>query len=474
VTAAPSAGPRFAVTGGSYAGGVALQIAVQALSLPVLTRLLEPGEYGLVATGLVVGNLLAVVVDLGLSRTATRAYFRAAEGPEEAGALVAAGLVVVTGLSVAAALTASLWSGWLGGDGVRVLQAAVLLGAAMAGRNLALGWLRAADRARAYLTVMVLSTSAAQLLGLLTAARWGTALSYVLGLGVGAVAATVLGVALVRPRLAGRRGQSWGWAGRFGLLLVPGELAAVVVWFSDRIVLERLLGLEAVGRYQVAYTLGSVLLMLAMGISQAWAPVVYAAAQADRPAVAEQTRRLLLAVGGYSVAALALAAPPVLVALIPSEYRPESLFAVTAVVALCVLPLVAQQGAAHLLTGAERVGVLAVAAVGTAVLNVVATLALVPVLGLLGAAVATLVTYVVWAAVLSRAASRLAEGCFRFRPAPWVVAAAGIAIGVALPASGPWLLLRAGGVVLCGVVVLSRLRPMLAERSVEVPAGAAS
>jgi O-antigen/teichoic acid export membrane protein len=473
VTSIPSPAPRLAVAGGSYAGGVALQIVVQALSLPVLTRLLEPAEYGLVATALVVGNLLAVVVDLGLARTVTRAYFLGTDGPTDARELVGAGLVVIAVLSMVAALTASLWGGWLGGDGVRVLQAAVLLGAAMAGRNLVLGLLRAADRPRAYLVVMVMSTSAAQLLGLLTAARWGSAFSYVVGLGVGALAAVLLGVALVHPQLGGRR-SLWAWAGRFGLLLVPGELAAVAIWFSDRIVLERLLGLEAVGRYQVAYTLGSVLLMLAMGVSQAWAPAVYAATQAERPVVAEETRRLLLSVGGYAVAAMALAAPPVLVTLIPPGYRPESLFAVTGVVALCVLPLIAQQGAAHLLTGAERGGVTAVAAVGAAILNVAATLALVPFLGLLGAAVATLLTYVVWAAVLTRAASRLAGGCCRFRAAPWAAAVGGLALGLAMPANGLWLMPRVVGVVLCGTLALSLIRPMLGGRSEAVLSGATS
>jgi O-antigen/teichoic acid export membrane protein len=470
MTAVRPAAPGLAATGGAYAGGVALQILVQALSLPVLTRLLDPAQYGLVATVLVVANLLAVVVDLGLARTVTRVHFRGPEGPAEARALVAGGLVVIVALSALVSVSAGLWGAWLGDEGARVVHAAVLLGAAMAARGLVLGLLRAAQRARAYLLVMVLGTAAAQLVALLTAAIWGTALSYVLGLAGGTLAAGLLGVGLVRPRW-GREGVLSSWAVRFGLLLVPGELAAVAIWFSDRIVLELLLGLEAVGRYQVAYTLGSVLLMLAMGVSQAWAPVVYGTAPADRPVVAEQTRRLLLSLGGYGAAAVALAAPPVLVGLIPSEYRPQDLFAVTAVVALCVLPLIAQQGASHLLTAAERAGVLAVTAVAAAVLNVVATLLLVPVLGLLGAAVATLLTYVVWASVLTAAARRLAEAQIRFRPVPWVVALAGAAAGWLLPVTGVWLVLRAAGVVVCALVVLRQVRPML---SGPVPAGAVS
>jgi O-antigen/teichoic acid export membrane protein len=454
---------RFGVTGGSYAGGVVLQIVVQALSLPVLTRLLEPAEYGLVATALVVGNLLAVVVDLGLSRTVTRAWFRGGDGPAEAKSLVVLGLLAVTAVSLLAAGTAPVWGAWVRDDAL--VQVAVLLAAAMAARNVLLGLLRAQARARAYLAVMVLSTSGAQLFGLAAAAVGRTSFSYVFGLAAGSAVAALLGVLLVRPQVRPLRWRGlWAWATRFGLILVPGELAAVAIWFSDRLVVERLLGLEAVGRYQVAYTLGSVLLMLAMGVSQAWGPVVYAAEPAERGRVAEETRAVLLAAGGLCAAALALAAPPVLVAVVPAEYRPEGLSGVTAVVALCVLPLLAQQGAAHLLTAAERTGVLAAGAVGAAGLNLLATLLLVPVLGLLGAALATLVAYLAWAVFLTARAQREAGGSFRFRPSPWAVGAVGALLGVLLPLGGAGLALRAAGVLVCGLLVLARLRPLLAAR----------
>lgn len=455
---------RLGVTGGSYAGGVVLQILVQALSLPVLTRLLEPAEYGLVATALVVGNLLAVVVDLGLSRTITRAWFRGTDGPAEAKALVVLGLLAITATSALAAATASLWGAWAGDDAL--IRVAVLLAASMAARNVLLGLLRAQARARPYLAVMIMSTSGAQLLGLAAAAAGRSSFSYVCGLAVGSVAAGLLGLLIVRPQVGPLRQRGlWSWGTRFGLLLVPGELAAVAIWFSDRLVVERLLGFEAVGRYQVAYTLGSVLLMLAMGVSQAWGPVVYAAEPAERGRVAEQTQAVLLSAGGLCAAALALAAPPVLVAVIPADYRPEGLSAVTAVVALCVLPLLAQQGAAHLLTAAERTGVLAAGAVGAALLNLLATLLLVPLLGLLGAGLATLLAYLGWAAFLTSWAQRDASGAFRFRPSPWAVGSAGALLGAVLPIAGPGLAVRLVGVLGCGVLLHSRLRPLLSARA---------
>lgn len=456
---------RFAVTGGSYAGGVVLQIVVQALSLPVLTRLLEPSEYGAVATALVIGNLLAVVVDLGLSRAVTRAWFRGPDGPNEAKALVVLGLLLVAAASLTAAATAAVWGGWAGD--LVLLRLAVLLAAAMAARNLLLGLLRAQGRARPYVLVMVLSTSGAQVLGLVAAVAGRSAFSYVCGLAAGSALAALLGLALVRPQLRPlRRRALWAWGARFGLLLVPGELAAVAIWFSDRLVVERLLGLEAVGRYQVAYTVGSVLLMLAMGVSQAWGPVIYAAEGGERSRVAQETGAPLLAVGGLAAAALALAAPPLLVVAVPASYRPEGLSAVTAVVALCVLPLLAQQGSAHLLTAAERTARLAAGAVGAAVANLLLTLLLVPSLGLLGAAVATLLAYLLWAAVLTPWGS----GSFLLQGTPWAIGTAGAVLGAVLPVGGPGLAVRLVAVLACGLLVVLRLRPLLAARG--APAGA--
>src|SRR4051794_26136850 len=93
---------RLTRTGSAYAGAVGLQVLVQAAALPVLTRLLDPDEYGLVAAVLVVANLLAVVLDLGLARAVTRAWYRAPAGQAEAAALVLGGLVAVVALSLLA------------------------------------------------------------------------------------------------------------------------------------------------------------------------------------------------------------------------------------------------------------------------------------------------------------------------------------------------------------------------------------
>lgn len=464
---------RLAASGSSYAAAVGLQVLVQAASLPLLTRLLSPAEYGLTATALVIGNLLAVLVDLGLARAVTRAHYRGETGPSDATGLVLGALAVVVALTGVMLLLLPLWGGWLGRDARTALQAAVLLGGAMASRNVLLGLLRAAERTRAYVAVMLLGTAGAQVLGLAAAAVRPTPAAYLLGLASGSLAGAGLGLLVSRPRLGAVRDSGLRrWALRFALPLVPAELAGVAIWFSDRLVIERFLGLDDVGRYQIAYTLGSVLLMLAMGVSQAWAPVVYGATADHRGAIADESRALLLRLASYGVAVVALAAPVLLVLAIPAEYEPDGLFWVTSLVALSVLPLITQQAATHLLSDADRTGWLGAVGMGAAALNVVVNLLLVPLWGLTGSALATLLTYVAYAGAVAAAARRSTGLRFGRQPLPWVVAGVAVVVGSALPASGLWSVARTAGALLAVGWVLREVLRLVAAR--RLPSAAAS
>lgn len=446
MTAEPPPTARLVRSGSSYAGAVGLQLIVQAISLPIITRLLEPAEFGVMATTLVIANLLAVVVDLGLARAVTRAYYRA--GGDEAAALLLGALVIVVVTSGIALAVEPLWGGWLGSGAQNAVRAAVGLGAAMAARNVVLGLLRTRQESRSYVVVMLLGTAGAQLLGLAVAVVRPAPAGYLMGLACGSVAGALVGVALLRPSPAARSRRSmWAWAMTFALPLVPGELAAVAIWFSDRIVIERLLGLDAVGRYQIAYTLGSIVLMMAMAVSAAWAPVVYSAATGETARIADDTQRLLLRLAAHAVVAVAVGGPVVLVLLIPGDYRPGGLFWVTAIVALSALPLVMQQAANHLLANEGRSTVLGAVGVAAAVLNVVANLVLVPVWGLTGSAIATLGTYVVYAAVLRVAARRATGARLQFEGIAWAAAGLGACVGSAIPAGGWWSALRIAGVL---------------------------
>jgi O-antigen/teichoic acid export membrane protein len=450
--------------GSAYAAGVVVQIAVAGLALPVVTRLVRPEAFGLIATALIVTNLLAVTVDLGLSRAVMRRYFRGAAGPCEARRLLTLTVLVTVAVTVVIDVAGPAWSRIFAdvpyGTELRV---AVWGAAAVAVRNGAQSILRAEDRTGWYLAMMMLSTAGAQVLGVvLLWSSGGVPAAYLGGLAAGAAVAALVGLVVSRATPALARHDVAGWGLRFAGPVLVAEASAVAIWFGDRVIIERLLGLEAVGRYQIAYTLGAVTLMITMAISQAWAPLIHAAAPGDRGRFTAQSRRGLLQVVGYAAVALGLASPLGLVILAPSSYEPTNLVPVVAVVAAAALPLVAQQAATHLIADAERTSLLASRGLLAVVLNLSLNVVLVPVVGLLGAAVATLLTYVGYAVLVTRAASAIAGAESPLMRSTWISVGVGVVAGALLPTGGLWLGLRLFAAVAVGVLLLRAGRRLMA------------
>ena len=59
---------------------------------------------------------------------------------------------------------------------------------------------------------------------------------------------------------------------RFGLPLVPHELGAFVIAYSDRLFIMNMIGAEATGLYSVGYQIGMVIGLLQNSFNQAWVP----------------------------------------------------------------------------------------------------------------------------------------------------------------------------------------------------------
>lgn len=433
---------------GAYSFGVVVQVAVQVAALPIVARLLAPSEYGVVATALVIMNLLSVVVDLGLSSAVARSAFPPVGTPASSRSLFT--LAIITSLAVAAAvrLLGSLWTPLVGSVPTVALDIAIWASVAVAVRNAAVGYLRSVSRPRPVLALSVLSTAGAQvfaLLGLAVAPQAG-AVAYLTGFLVGLVVAAALGAIWVRP--GSPLSPSAGllrWTVRFAPPTVPHQAALVFLWFGDRLLIERLLSLAAVGRYQIAYSIGSLGLMVGMAVNHAWAPAIHEAAEQDRWALVQSTREVLQTLGACAAAATALGGPALLVVLAPTSYAPAELAPVVGLVALAVVPLMSHLAAANVITDTGHTRYLAAAALAAAAVNVTLNLVLVPLAGLTGAAAATFVTYLALSVMTTRAAGRLV----RLPPsrrarfvAAWVLASMAVGAGAFLPLRGAWLAAR--------------------------------
>jgi O-antigen/teichoic acid export membrane protein len=181
---------------------------------------------------------------------------------------------------------------------------------------------------------------------------------------------------------------------RFGVPIVPSNVAWWVFGLSDRIVLGRLGTLQDVGLYSVANSATSGMSLLAGSLMQGWSPhAVSLYEEQEQEAARLYGRMLTYIIVGFGVLAVTVTAfgQELLSILATSKFQDA---------ATAIGPLALSQVAAASLqiTGAgmslkKKTSYLAVFAWGAAVLNVVLNLALVPRFGMLASAWATFAAF---------------------------------------------------------------------------------
>jgi O-antigen/teichoic acid export membrane protein len=177
---------------------------------------------------------------------------------------------------------------------------------------------------------------------------------------------------------------------RFSLPLVPASVGAIVLLYIDRVAINAMMTIADVGIFGAGDRIASIVTLLMFGFQMAMLPLVYQ--HYHEPA----TPRNLANIFRYFVAGallmilgLSLFAPELLAILTTPQYYAAAL----------VVPLLVSEAVisgmyvfAPGLNIAKRTGVIAVINICGAVLNVFLNLLLIPIFGITGAALATLVS----------------------------------------------------------------------------------
>jgi O-antigen/teichoic acid export membrane protein len=221
-------------------------------------------------------------------------------------------------------------------------------------------------------------------------------------------------------------------------------VAIYIMAAGDRVVIERQDGLAAVGRFQVAYAMGSLILHLLAAVNNAWSPIVFAAPESERWEVLADTAAALYRVASLIIGAIAMAAPVALLIVAPKAYDPVDLSPVTVLVAAAGFPYVGYLASVQVVFWVRHTGALALATPVAAVVNIVLVVLLLPVWGLTGAALATLAAYACHAAIIRALARRRASVPWRHRREleGLLTVSLAVVLALALPVSGAWLVLR--------------------------------
>jgi O-antigen/teichoic acid export membrane protein len=428
---------RLATTGASYTAASVLSKLIAVALLPLYTRYLTPADYGAAEVMFAAVVSASIVVRLGVIEALMRFYYKDDEDPAR---IVSTSFAALFWFSTAAALLVLPFAG--------PISEALLKESAPGLARISIGGLwvltmfeylltlfRLEERARAYFVTTMLSVLAAI----------GLTVVLVVGQGEGArgllLGSYASGAAFVVGLIWVQRRRLSLWVDRallrrlmrFGAPTMPAELSLYLLNFVDRLILVRSAGLAEAGLYSLAVKFAQGVNVIVRGFQLAWPPLAYSIRDDDEARRAYATVVTLFTAGcAFVVAGMWLLSRWLVRALAAPEffgsYKAIGLIATGVTLYALYMVLVVILGR----TGRTELNFPAtIAALAT---NVALNLALVPPLGIVGAGLALVASYVVVLALMYAFTQRLFPV-----PYEWGRLARVVVIAAALVGLGEWL-----------------------------------
>ena len=433
---------RLATTGAAYTAASIISKLIAVALLPLYTRYLTLTDYGAAEVMFAAVVTASIVVRLGTIEALMRFYYKDGEDPAR---VVSTSFAALFWLSTAAALIALPFA--------RPISEALLDHPAPDLARIAIGGLwvltlheylltlfRLEERARAFFGVTIANVLVAIALTVILVVGQGEGARGLLLGSYASGAVFVLGLIVVHRR----RLSLWVDRAllrrlmRFGLPTMPAELTLYLLNFVDRIIIVRTVGLAEAGLYSLAVKFAQAINVLVRGFQLAWPPLAYSIRDDD------EARRTYAAIVTWFIAGCAflvtgmwlfsrwivraLAAPEFF-----GSYEAIGLIATGVTLYALYMVLVVILGR----TGRTELNLPATSA--ALVANIALNLLLVPPLGIVGAGIALVASYLIVVALMYGFTQRLFPV-----PYEWARLSRVVLISAALVGLGEWLLPTAG------------------------------
>ncbi len=322
-------------TSGIYALGAFASPLVSLLLTPFLARQLSRSEFGALAVLYTIIDLVTIITQLGISPAFFRAYNGDYETPRDRLGVLSTAIILLTLASIPVAIVIIVAAPWLSevlfnspafSEPVRLTALVIIL------ENLTvpgISWLRAEKRAIFYsvlsiINVLLILGTNIVLVGVLHLGVNGALLAK--GMGYAAIIVCTLPMMLlllIRRKSLHLRSDIMRNMLFFGIPTIFSSIAAWVLQLSDRYLLSHFGSLAQTASYSVAYTLGSVLNPLFLApFGLAWIPVMYAIAKREQAAhVFRLVFRWYSTILFFATFALSILSTVVLKMLFPPAYQ---------------------------------------------------------------------------------------------------------------------------------------------------------
>src|SRR4051795_11643184 len=439
---------RLGTTRAAYTAASIVSKVIAVALLPLYTRYLTTKDYGAAEILFAAVVAASIVVRLGLIEAILRFYYKE---DEESAKVVAGSFAGLFWLSTLGALVLLPFAGPL--SEALLPEAEKLGGSAPDLVRIAIGGLwvltmwefmltlfRLEERARAYFLTTILNVLAAigltvvLVVGLEEGARGLLVGSYAAG------AVFVLGLILLQWRRLSLRFDRGLMRRlfRFGAPTMPAEVSLYLLNFVDRLIIVRSLGLAEAGLYSLAVKFAQAVNVLVRGFQLAWPPLAYSIRDDDEARRAYAVIVTLFVAGcAWVVAGMWLLSRWIVRALADPKFFDsfEVIGLISTAVTLYALYLVL----VVILGRTGRTEFNFPAAIGALVANVALNLLLVPSLGIVGAGLALVASYLVVLVLMYGFTQRLFPVPYEWGRLARVVLVSAVLVGVgelAMPTSG--------------------------------------
>jgi O-antigen/teichoic acid export membrane protein len=434
------------------------------LTLPIYGRVFSTSQYGRLELATVLSSVAVALIDAGFASAAQRSFYDYSDADRGRRPSVLFTALTFTSILAAVAtvvlLVAQGWlSDWLfGGGGTGLVVAVAVSLPLINAANFLREAMRLRFRAWHYVVSSVLASVVAATVGIVAVTVFDRGVTGVfIGLILGNALAAAYGAVVERADFDGRFSvPELRTMLSYGLPLVPAGLALWALALVDRILLSKLGSLSDVGQYGVANRVSSVLLLGVSGFVLAFGPYVfsiYSKDQALERVVRGKTLTYLTVCLTAAALALSLFARELIKIVAPAfDQAYQAVELLTFSVVAFGVSTVVMAG----ISIVRQTKVLAVLAFVAAALNIGLNFALIPPYGMIGAAIATAVSYGLLAVLHYRVAQR-------YYPTPYEPGrvATAIALGAAIALLGLVPLGPEGISIPIKLVALAAFLPLL-------------
>ncbi len=402
--------------------------------LPLYARYLTPAEYGVLAITVVVTSFLSLVFSLGINSGIIRFYF-AYTDKKDKDAVVVSSLAFSVLSSIALILV--LWPLARGvssfaldfDKGELYFKIIIFTSAMNTGIVNGLAVLRAEEKPPAHSTITVLRLILTLLLNVVFVVVLKRKVQGILEAGL--ISNAIANASVTYMVLRGKS-LSISWERikevlAFGLPLVPGGIAALVLTLSDRYFLKHFATMREVGLYAVVFGVASAIKIVVIEpFRVAWPP--YMLSVLDKPDAKDIYKKVLVYFSFISVwAGLVLsvfAREGLIILATPAYYSAYRLVPVLVLSDILLGMCAVFVAGIHI---SKKTKYASYSFIAAAAVNLMANFLLVPVLGMTGAALASVSGYMALSILYFRASQRLYYIEHEFRRVATV-----FAVGIAL------------------------------------------